>query len=148
MRFFSEMIYVNNYINELLSLTDKAEQIKDIPVGAIVVKDNEIIGRGFNNRILTNDPTGHAEINAIKDACGKLGDWRLNGCDLYVTLEPCEMCLKVAQESRIDNVFYLLENREKHTYKQTNVRTLNYDKNIVENYHKKLSDFFNKNLIR
>ena len=139
---------MNNYIDELLSLADKAEQIKDIPVGAIIVKDNKIIGRGFNNRIITNDPTGHAEINAIKEATKTLGDWRLNGCDLYVTLEPCEMCLKVAQESRIDNIFYLLENREKHVYKQTNVCVLNCDKYIVENYHKKLSNFFDKNLNR
>ena len=139
---------MDKYIDELIALADKAEQLKEIPVGAIVIKDGKIIGRGFNNRITTTDPTGHAEINAIKEACNHLGDWRLNGCDLYITLEPCDMCLKVAQESRIDNVYYLLKNRDKHTYKQTNVCVLDCDKNIVDNYHKKLSDFFNKNLNR
>ena len=81
---------MNKYIDELIDLANKAEQIGDIPIGAIVVKDDKIIGEGFNNRIITNDPTGHAEVNAIKNACNKLGDWRLSDCDLYVTLEPCD----------------------------------------------------------
>lgn len=139
---------MNNYIDELIKLADKAEQIKDIPVGAIVVLNNKIIGRGYNNRVVTNDPTGHAEINAIKEATKYLNDWRLSDCDLYVTLEPCDMCLEVIKESRIKNVYYLLKNKDKHKYKRTKVCIYNTDKNIVEKYQKKLSEFFNKNLNR
>ena len=139
---------MNKYIDKLFELADKAEKIKDIPVGAIVVKNNEIIGEGYNNRVLTNDPTGHAEINAIKNACDYIGDWRLSGCDLYVTLEPCDMCLSVIKESRIDNVYFLLKNTEKHMYNKTNVRDIELDEKIVKKYHEKLSNFFDKNLNR
>jgi tRNA(Arg) A34 adenosine deaminase TadA len=139
---------MNGYLDVLLELANKAESIGDIPVGAIVVKDNEIIGQGFNNRVLTNDPTGHAEINAIKDACSKLGDWRLTDCDLYVTLEPCDMCLETIKESRISNVYFILENKEKHKYKRTNVSILDIDEKARVNYKEKLSNFFDKNLNR
>ena len=139
---------MNKYLDKLFELADKAEKIKDIPVGAIVVKNNEIIGEGYNNRVLTNDPTGHAEINAIKNACDYIGDWRLSGCDLYVTLEPCDMCLSVIKESRIDNVYFLLKNTEKHIYNKTNVRNIEIDEIIVNKYHEKLSNFFDKNLNR
>ena len=139
---------MNKYLDVLLELANQAESIGDIPVGAIVVKENEIIGQGFNNRILTNDPTGHAEINAIKDACSKLGDWRLTDCDLYVTLEPCDMCLETIKESRISKVYFILENKEKHKYKRTNVSILNVDDKTRVNYKKKLSNFFDKNLNR
>ena len=140
--------YMNKYIDVLIELAKSAEQVGDIPIGAIVVKNNEIIGEGFNNRIITNDPTGHAEVNAIKDACNKLGDWRLSDCDLYVTLEPCDMCMEIIQESRIQNVYYLLENKEKHKYKRTNVYILNDVDNYKEKYKEKLSNFFDKNLNR
>ena len=139
---------MNESIDELMMLANKAEEINDIPVGAIVVKDNTIIGRGFNNRVLTKDPTGHAEINAIKDASTNLGDWRLNECDLYVTLEPCDMCIEVIKESRIDNIYFLLENKDKHKYNRTNKRTLTCDESVVNNYKEKLSNFFDKNLNR
>ncbi len=139
---------MNEYIDEIIMLANKAEKINDIPVGAIVVKDNTIIGRGFNNRVLTKDPTGHAEINAIKDASTNLGDWRLNGCDLYVTLEPCDMCIEVIKESRIDNIYFLLENKDKHKYNRTNKSTLVCDESVVNNYKEKLSNFFDKNLNR
>ena len=108
MRFFSELIFMNNYIDLLFELADIAEKNKEIPVGAIIVKNDEIIGKGYNSRIINNDPTAHAEINAIKEASNKIGDWRLNGCDLYVTLEPCDMCLEVIKESRIDNIYYFI----------------------------------------
>jgi tRNA(Arg) A34 adenosine deaminase TadA len=139
---------MNKYLDTLLELANQAESIGDIPVGAIVVKNNKIIGQGFNNRVLTNDPTGHAEINAIKDACSKLGDWRLTDCDLYVTLEPCDMCLETIKESRISNVYFVLENNEKHKYKRTNVSILNVDDKTRVNYKEKLSNFFDKNLNR
>ena len=139
---------MDKYIDILFELASEAESNDDIPVGAIIVKNDEIIGRGFNNKEITNDPTGHAEINAIKDACNSIGDWRLTGCDLYVTLEPCDMCLETIKESRVNNVYYLLENKEKHKYNKTYVRIMDVDKSIVEKYNKKLSDFCNKTLNR
>ena len=139
---------MNEYIKILFELANESESIGDIPVGAIVVKDDKIIGKGFNNRVVTSDPTGHAEINAIKDACDRLNDWRLSDCDLYVTLEPCDMCMDVIRESRINNVYYLLENKEKHKFKRTNVSILKGAEDYQKKYKEKLSVFFDKNLNR
>ena len=78
----------------------------EVPVGAVVVKDGEIISRGYNLRESTNDPTAHAELIAMKKASKKLNSWRLSGCTLYVTLEPCPMCSGVIVNSRIDRVVF------------------------------------------
>ncbi len=139
---------MDKYIEVLIKLSDKAESIGDIPVGAIVVKDNKIIGKGYNNRIKNKKVISHAEVNAIIDASKKLNDWRLNDCDLYVTLEPCDMCYEIIKQSRIKNVYYLLENKEKHKYNKTNVHILKYSEETVDLYRKKLSNFFAKNLNR
>ena len=77
----------------------------EIPVGAVIVKDGEIIGRGHNLKESLNDVTAHAEIIAIKEAARKIGDWRLNGCEMYVTLEPCPMCAGAIINSRIKKVY-------------------------------------------
>ena len=84
----------------------KAEQIGEVPIGAIIVRDNEIIGRGFNLRETSHDPTAHAELVAIRDACERIGAWRLLECTLYVTLEPCPMCAGAIVQSRIKRVVY------------------------------------------
>ncbi|MFF2094154.1 MULTISPECIES: tRNA adenosine(34) deaminase TadA [Paenibacillus] len=84
----------------------KAEQIGEVPIGAIVVKDGEIIGRGYNLRETKHDPTAHAEMVAIREACEKIGAWRLLDCTLYVTLEPCPMCAGAIVQSRIKRVVY------------------------------------------
>lgn len=76
------------------------------PFGAIVVKDNEIVGRGHNRVATENDPTAHAEVVAIRDACKNLGTFQLTGCTLYTTCEPCPMCLGAIYWSRPDKVFY------------------------------------------
>ena len=76
------------------------------PFGAIVVKGNKIVGRGGNRVTFTNDPTAHAEIVAIRDACRRLKTFRLNGCELYVNCEPCPMCLAAIYWARIRKVFY------------------------------------------
>lgn len=84
----------------------KAEQLGEVPIGAVIVKDNAIIGRGHNLRETTNDPTAHAELLAIKQASEVLGAWRLLDCTLYVTLEPCPMCAGAIVQSRIKRVVY------------------------------------------
>tara|TARA_B100000676_G_C17510590_1_gene547687 strand:+ start:68 stop:535 length:468 start_codon:yes stop_codon:yes gene_type:complete len=79
---------------------------KEIPVGAIIVYENEIIGKGYNQIELLKDPTAHAEMIAITSAANFLQDWRLNSCDMYVTLEPCCMCAGAINRSRLRNIFF------------------------------------------
>jgi tRNA(adenine34) deaminase len=85
---------------------NKAEAIGEVPIGAVIVKNGAIIGRGYNLRETTNDATAHAEIIAIKQASENLGAWRLLDCQLYVTLEPCPMCAGAIVQSRIPTVIY------------------------------------------
>jgi len=84
----------------------KSFAINEVPVGAIIVFDGEIIGRGHNNPLLNNDPTSHAEIEAIRDASRNIKNYRLTGADIYVTLEPCTMCYGAIVHSRISNIFF------------------------------------------
>ena len=84
----------------------KALILNEVPVGAIVVKDNKVIGAGFNSVIRDHSVTAHAEINAINSACKMINNYRLVNCDLYVTLEPCHMCAKAIVDARIDNVYF------------------------------------------
>lgn len=79
---------------------------KDIPVGAVIVKDNKIIASAHNEKEILNDVSAHAEILALRNAAKHLQSWRLNGCDLYVTLEPCPMCMWAILQSRIENLYF------------------------------------------
>lgn len=78
----------------------------EVPIGAVVVRDGEVIARAHNTRNASRNAVEHAELVAIQRACKKLGDWRLSGCDLYVTLEPCVMCLGACYNARISNVYF------------------------------------------
>ena len=95
------------YIDKIYDLALKSYEIDEIPVGAIVVRNDEIIAEGINNREKDNSVIGHAEINAIENACKVVGDWRLDDCEMYVTLLPCMMCSGAILESRIKKVYYL-----------------------------------------
>lgn len=92
------------YMKIALKEAEKALSIYEVPVGAIIVYKGEVIGKGYNMRESLNDPTAHAEIIAIKEASKKLNSWRLSGCTLYVSLEPCAMCAGAIVNSRIDRV--------------------------------------------
>ena len=94
------------FMQQALLLAQRAKNDGEVPVGAIVVKNGEIIGSGYNLRESNKMATAHAEILAIEDACRKLGSWRLLGCTLYVTLEPCPMCAGAIVNSRIERVVY------------------------------------------
>lgn len=83
---------------------NKAYEIKEVPIGAVIVKNNEIISKGYNLREISKDATTHAEMIAIREACEKLGGWRLSGCCMYVTIEPCPMCAGAIVNSRIDRL--------------------------------------------
>ncbi len=89
-----------------LDLAKKAESKNEVPVGAVIVKDGEVIGRGMNRSISDHDPTSHAEINAIREAAKAIGNYRLKDCLIYVTLEPCAMCVGAIQHARISKIFY------------------------------------------
>ncbi len=87
-----------------LELAAQAAAAGEVPVGAVVVRDGEVIGRGFNRPITSNDPTAHAEIVALREAAAAEGNYRLPGCALYVTLEPCAMCVGAMVHARIARV--------------------------------------------
>ena len=82
----------------------KAEALNEVPIGCVIVCDGKIIARGYNRRNTDHDTLSHAELIAIKKASKKLGDWRLEGCTMYLTLEPCQMCSGALVQSRIDKV--------------------------------------------
>ena len=94
------------YMNLALDEAKKAFDEGEVPVGAIIVKGDEIISVAHNNREATNDATGHAETIAIRKACEIIGSWRLEECELYVTLEPCPMCMGAIINSRIKRVIF------------------------------------------
>ena len=89
-----------------LALARHAAQQDEVPVGAVVVRDNQIVGRGFNQPIGRNDPTAHAEIMALRDAAQTLGNYRLPGCTLVVTVEPCTMCAGALVHARIEQLIF------------------------------------------
>jgi tRNA(adenine34) deaminase len=93
-------------MQEALALARAAAEAGEVPVGALVVKDGAIIGRGANRPIGTHDPTAHAEIIAMREAAAALGTERLTGCDLWVTLEPCAMCAGAIAHARIARLYY------------------------------------------
>ena len=93
-------------MKEALKEAKKAELIDEVPIGCVIVKDDKIISRGHNQRETKQSPIGHAEIVAINKASKKLKSWRLEGCDIYVTLEPCIMCSGAIIQSRINKVYY------------------------------------------
>ena len=92
------------YMREALRQARKAYKLDETPIGCVIVHDGQIIGRGYNRRNTDKSPLAHAEISAIKKASRKLGDWRLEECTLYVTLEPCQMCAGAIIQSRVTRV--------------------------------------------
>ncbi len=95
-----------NYLDEAMKLAREAAAHDEVPVGAVIVCNNRIIASGRNDREEVQSAIGHAEIRAIESASKLIGSWRLNDCDLYVTLEPCPMCLSACQQARIRKVVY------------------------------------------
>ena len=121
----------------------KAYKNDEIPVGCVIVCENEIVACGYNKKERKNNALMHAEIIAIDKACRKLGSWRLDNCDIYVTLEPCMMCMGAIIESRIRNVYYGTKNKNEQMYVFNMVdRFVNlYNVNDAD-CSKILSDFF------
>ena len=141
-----------NYIDLAIDEGKKALKIGEIPVGAVIVKDDKIIGRGYNLKENKKSIIGHAEIMAIEEACNTIGDWRLNGAEMYVTLEPCPMCASAIIQSRISKLYIGTFNKDMGACGSvvdiTNNRYLNSYLNIKWLYNeecsKLITDFFKK----
>jgi cytidine and deoxycytidylate deaminase zinc-binding region len=130
--------------NILMENTNKSLENNDVPVGAVIVKDGNVLAFGYNTREKDQNVLGHAEINAILEAQKILNNWNLSGCDLYVTLVPCSMCLEIIKQSRIDTIYYLLDKpASKKEFYKTKMQKIN-DASYENKYADILSDFFKK----
>jgi tRNA(adenine34) deaminase len=134
---------MNKYMEEAYKESIKAYKKNEIPVGAVIVYKDKIISKAYNNRQSSYNLLGHAEINAILKAEKKIKDWRLDKCDMYVTLLPCEMCQLLIKESRINNVYYLISN-ENVQKKMVNITQTNDCIEIKEKYEEIIDNFFKK----
>lgn len=130
------------YFDRCLELAAIASNNGDIPVGAVIVKEGKIIAEAYNRKFKDNIATYHAEMLCIKEASKKLGTWRLHGCSMYVTLEPCSMCYAALSESRIDSVYYILPSTYKETQKNNSDKLLINKIDYECDYSSMLSDFF------
>ncbi len=130
--------------NILMENANKSLENNDVPVGAVIVKDGKVLAFGYNTREKDQNVLGHAEINTILEAQRFLNNWNLSGCDMYVTLVPCSMCLEIIKQSRIDNIYYLLDKpASKKEFYKTKMKKIN-DANYENKYADILSYFFKK----
>ncbi len=129
------------YINILKKLVNKAIKNNEVPVGALIVYKNKVIAKSYNKRRKSNNVLMHAEIDVIIKSEKKLKDWRLNQCEMYVTLKPCRMCAEIIKSARIKKVYYLLENEKEAHIKTEFIQKRN---NYSIEYKKILINFFKK----
>jgi len=127
----------NKYMQIAYKEALKAKNINEVPVGAVIIKNDKIIAKAYNKREKTNKITDHAEIIAINKAAKKLKTWKLIGCDIYITLEPCNMCLNAILQARINNIYCAAKQ----------IKKINTTKKIIyikeeDKYKKLLTDFF------
>lgn len=106
------MVNEHYYMHHAIALAKQGETLGEVPVGAVVVLNDEIIGEGFNTPITTHDPCAHAEINALRAAAKKMGNYRLLGANLYVTLEPCAMCATAMIHARINRLIFAADDEK------------------------------------
>lgn len=143
------MEYNEKFMKKAILIAKKAYDADEVPVGAVIVKDGTVIASAFNKREKSKDATAHAEILAIKKACKKLDDFRLIGCDMYVSLEPCVMCTGAILNARIENVYFgaFITNGSISAKEITEKAELNHKTNFVGGYFeeecsKLVSDYF------
>ena len=128
------------YYEEIIRLAKKAYKKGEVPVGAIVVKDGKILAKAYNMVEKDKNATLHAEILAIKKASKKLKNWRLNGCEMYVTLEPCDMCTGAIKLSRISKVYYMVKKNDNNNSSQEYIHLSQYS----DEFKKMIQDFFSE----
>ena len=140
------------FMGKALAEAEKSLEKKEVPVGAVLVSGNKILGRGHNEPILRNDPTAHAEITAIRKACLKKKNYRLPDCELFVTLEPCAMCLSALVHARVKRLVFgaydpkagAVESIMKFPFEKTNHRIEIRGGVLADECGKILKDFFLK----
>ena len=143
-RFFIEVRKMN-YVDILFKELNKALKQDEVPVSALIVKDNKIIAKAFNSRENNFNTLDHAEIKCILLANKRLRNKNLSDCVMYVTLEPCEMCKIIIKEARIKEVFYLIErSKEKKQYFKTNFQNWDINEEKKNEYQEILENFFKK----
>ena len=130
-----DLIIIEKELNKLIN---RAVKENEVPIAALIVHNNEIISKSYNKVNKTNNILSHAEILAIKKASKKLNNWRLNDCELYVTLEPCSMCREIITKSRIKNVYYFLKQNENRT--ESEPKYIKLEEN--NEFSNKLKQFF------
>jgi len=138
---------MEEYFKIAIKEAKKAFKKNEVPVGAVLIKNGVVIAKSRNNRQKEHNVLGHAEINCIRKAAAKVKDWRLDGCQMYVTLEPCEMCKKIIEESRINEVYFII-NKSQSPQKEigTNLKCVNvkiHERLSIE-YNKMFKKFFGK----
>lgn len=131
------------YIDETIEEAKKSLLTEDVPIGALIVLNDEIISYGYNTREKDHSILGHAEINAIEQATKKLKRWNLSDCELYVSLEPCSMCKEIIKQTKLKKVYYLLS---KPTFKKEYDKTqfIKLESISEQTYASVLSEFFKK----
>ena len=133
-------------LNILYKLSLKAYKRNEVPVSALIIKNNRIISKAYNKKNISNNPLLHAEIICLMQAYKRLKKWNLSGCTMYVTIEPCDMCKELIQESRIDKVFYinskgLVTNKYKKTqYEQMFACDDNQYSTLLRNFFEKIRE--------
>jgi len=141
------------YMDMAIEEAKKAFEEDEVPVGCVIVKNNQILALTHNRKEQMNSATKHAEILAIEEASSKLNNWRLDGCDVYITLEPCPMCASALKQARVSHIFCGLSNSDFRNYEIV-LKILESDKNnasvpiindlAVEKVDKIMKDFFRK----
>lgn len=132
---------MEEYFSICIDEAKKAYKRNEIPVGAIIVKDDKVIAKSHNNRQRNYNVLGHAEINCILKAEKKIKDWRLDGCTMYVTLEPCDMCRKIIECARIDKVYFLVCQDKSTNFDNKFTQTFDCDV-LKSEYELLLKEFF------
>ena len=136
--FYGGIMDILNIEKELSKLINLAIKNDEVPIAALIVQNNKIIAKAYNKVNKTNNILDHAEIIVIKKAAKKLNNWRLNNCNLYVTLEPCSMCKEIIKKSRINNVCYFIKQNSNQTESEINYQYISTN----SDFSNKLSTFF------
>ena len=134
---------IEKYNKILFKLAQKAYNKNEVTVSELIVYKNRIIAKAYNKKNIKNNPLLHAEIICINMAAKRLKNWNLNGCTLYVTLEPCDMCKMIISEARIDNVYYLIEKGSINNKYSKTIYEQMFDNTNVS-YKELFNNFFNK----
>lgn len=135
------------FLDMAFELAKKAYNLNEVPIGAVIVKNNEVIGCGYNQKESNNSVLKHAELIAIEEASKNLNNWRLEDCDIYITLDPCPMCASAIKQARIKNVYSALNNTDKSYLKIINKIFIGDNTNPSVNFTSNLAVDKSKNLL-